>query len=311
MNLTLEQAVVKRRSSEIGLRRKVAFCTIAVPTGATLLAVLLAATRVALPSVFDLLVMVTMYILTVLGITIGFHRLCAHRAFHAPNGVRAVWMILGSMAAQGPVIFWVAEHRFHHRYGDQMGDPHSPYVAQTGPLGRLRGFWHAHIGWMLEPTDVSRWAVHAPDLMRDSLIRWVNGRYWLLLFAGILVPGIVCGLYEMSFKGVCLGILWGGLVRIFLVHHATWCVNSICHVWGDRSFETKDQSRNNALVAAFTLGEGWHNNHHAFPSSARQGLSWREPDVSFIVILLLSKVGLASHLKSPVRPSVERNTSKS
>jgi len=198
------------------------------------------------------------------------------------------------MAAQGPLVFWVAEHRAHHQFSDREGDPHSP---------DLEGLWHAHVGWMLDaaPPDLGRYAI---DLLRDRLAMGMNQTYFAWVALGILLPGAITGLVEGSWAAAASGVLWGGLVRIFLVHHATWAVNSICHRFGSRPHATRDGSTNHWLVALFSLGEGWHNNHHAFPTSARHGLKTFELDPSWWTIRLLSATGLATLRES--RSSHER-----
>jgi stearoyl-CoA desaturase (delta-9 desaturase) len=242
-----------------------------------------------------------MYALTALGITVGFHRLFSHRAFETNRGVQFILAVLGSMAAEGPLLKWVALHRRHHQYSDQPGDPHSPRHQDGGGLfGLLRGFWHAHVGWVFQadPPDLSR---YVKDLHQSRLLRVASALFPLWVVMGLVVPAALGGLLMASWMGVWLGLLWGGLARIFLVHHVTWSVNSVCHLWGCRPFRTNDRSRNNFLFGILALGEGWHNNHHAFPTSARHGLRWWQIDMSYWVIRALALLGLAWKVVLPAR----------
>jgi stearoyl-CoA desaturase (delta-9 desaturase) len=241
-----------------------------------------------------------MYALTSLGITVGFHRLFSHRAFETNRGIEFILAVFGSMAAEGPLLKWVALHRRHHQHSDQPGDPHSPHHLGGGLLGLLRGFWHAHVGWVFQadPPDLSR---YVKDLHQSGLLRTSSTLFPLWVAMGLVIPAALGGLLTGTWKGVFLGLLWGGLARIFLVHHVTWSVNSICHLWGRRPFRTSDSSRNNFLFGILALGEGWHNNHHAFPTSARHGLHWWQIDMSYWVIRVLALLGLAWKVALPAR----------
>jgi len=227
------------------------------------------------------------------GITVGFHRLFTHRAFKTGRIMRFVWAVLGSMALEGPVIEWVAYHRRHHRFSDSEGDPHSPHVGHgSGIVGALRGLFHAHVGWVLfsdEPAEEDR---YAPDLIADPVVRFVDRTFVLWAVLGLALPfGLGVALTGTIFGGL-MGLLWGGAVRIFFLHHITFCVNSLCHFFGRRAFETHDESRNLAWLAPFTFGEAWHNNHHAFPTSARHGLGRFEVDPSARLIDFMERIGL-------------------
>ncbi len=247
----------------------------------------------------DVALLVGFYTFTGLGITVGFHRLFTHQSFKAPPVVRAVLAVAGSMAIQGSVIDWVATHRRHHAYSDRLGDPHSPHVdAAGGTVGLLRGLWYAHVGWLFSP-DATVQKAWAPDLLRDPVVARISRAFPALVVASFFAPAILGGLITMSIGGALTGFLWGGLVRIFLLHHVTWSINSICHVFGTRPFESHDEARNNAVMALLGFGEGWHNAHHAFPASARHGLRWWEFDSSWIVIRTLSLIGLARDIKLP------------
>jgi stearoyl-CoA desaturase (delta-9 desaturase) len=239
-----------------------------------------------------------MYVLTVLGITVGFHRLFTHGAFETNRVIRFILAALGSMAVQGPLLEWVAQHRRHHQHSDTPEDPHSPHHQGQGFLGLLRGVCHAHLGWFFkaQPPNLSR---YVKDLRQSRLLRHVSALFPVWVAVGLLIPTALGAVLTQSWLGALFGLLWGGLVRIFLVHHVTWSVNSICHLWGRRPFQTADHSRNNFLFAVLALGEGWHNNHHAFPTSARHGLRWWQIDVSYWVIRLMALLGLAWKVRLP------------
>jgi stearoyl-CoA desaturase (delta-9 desaturase) len=246
-----------------------------------------------------LVLLLGMYLLTVLGITVGFHRLFTHRAFEAKRGVKAVFAVLGSMAVQGPLLEWVALHRRHHQHSDGAEDPHSPHAHGGGVKGVLRGMWHAHVGWLFKPYAAG-WQRYVGDLARDGLLRRISALFPLWVSLGLLIPAVLGGVLTMTWTGVLLGFIWGGLTRIFLVHHVTWSINSVCHLWGSRPYETRgDQSRNNLVLGLLALGEGWHNNHHAFPTSARHGLRWWQIDASYWVIQCLAALGLAWKVRVP------------
>lgn len=256
----------------------------------------------------DLAIFAVMYVLVGFGVTIGFHRLLTHRAFEAPAPVRAILAILGSMSLQGAVIHWVADHRKHHTFADEQGDPHSPHTNEEGGLrGVLRGVWHAHTGWLFDRAERASAGRFARDLKADPAIRFVDRYflYWVLL--GLIIPFLAgFALSGGELAAGLTGLLWGGLVRIFVLHHATWSVNSICHIYGKRPFATGDESRNNWAVALVSLGEGWHHNHHAFPTSARHGLRRLEFDPSYALIWLMERVGLARNVRRPGPSDVER-----
>jgi len=239
-----------------------------------------------------------MYVLTALGITVGYHRLFTHRAFETNRVVQFILAALGSMAVQGPLLKWVAVHRLHHQNSDTCEDPHSPYHHGSGLFGLVRGLWHAHLGWLFnpDPPDLAR---YVKDLRQSRLLRYVSLLFPVWVLAGLLIPTVLGGLLTWSWSGALLGLVWGGLVRIFLVHHVTWSVNSLCHLWGGQPYDVHDQSRNNIVVGILGLGEGWHNNHHAFPTSARHGLRWWQIDMSYWVIQTLALLRLAWKVKLP------------
>ncbi|ABE47184.1 acyl-CoA desaturase [Polaromonas sp. JS666] len=255
-------------------------------------------------SIAEIGILVAMYVLTYLGLTVGYHRCFAHRAFKANPLVRYVLAILGSMNVQGPIVFWVATHRRHHQFSDVPGDPHSPHLHGSGFRGSVEGFFHAHIGWLFA-ADMTNTALYARDLLRDSVMRRINRLYLVWVMLGLLIPTLAGALLLGGVGGALRGLLWGGLVRGFIAYHATWALNSLTHVVGKRDFNTQDHSHNIGWLAMLTLGEGWHNNHHAFPYSAVLGLKWWQLDVSAIVIRMLKALGLAWDVKVPLKKARE------
>jgi stearoyl-CoA desaturase (Delta-9 desaturase) len=256
----------------------------------------------------DLVVFVIVYIPTGLGITVGFHRLFTHRSFKVGAKTRAVIGALGSAAIEGPLISWVADHRKHHAFSDEEGDPHSPHVGHgEGVLAQFKGFFHAHVGWLFIHTQRGSKTRFAPDLLKDPVTRMIDRTFLLWAVIGLAVPfglGVAIGGSVMA--GVT-GLLWGGAVRIFVMHHVTYSINSLCHMFGKRDFETTDESRNLAWLALPTFGEAWHNSHHAFPTSAVHGMRPRQLDPTAAVIWMLEKLGLAWDV---VRISPERQAAK-
>jgi stearoyl-CoA desaturase (delta-9 desaturase) len=252
----------------------------------------------------DVVAMVLMYCVAGYGVTIGFHRLLTHKSFDTWRPVRILLAVCGSVGAQGAVIRWCATHRRHHQVSDRHGDPHSPHHHGDSPAGLLRGLWHAHVGWCFD-RDVSDSARSVPDLLEDPAMQFVDRWYFGWVFLGLLIPAAIVGLLTCSWSGAVSGMLWGGFGRIFLMQHVTWSVNSVCHVWGWRPFRSGDYSTNNPAVAILALGEGWHNNHHAFPTSARHGLLWWQFDSSYVLIRLMEKLGLAWDVRVPSAAAME------
>lgn len=246
----------------------------------------------------DLGLLVGMYIFSALGITVGFHRLFTHKSFETNAVVRFIFATLGSMAVQGSLLRWVAQHRRHHQHSDTTADPHSPHNHGSGLLGTIRGFWHAHIGWAFKP-DASGLDRYVADLRKHTSLRVASALFPLWILLGLAIPAVLGGILTGTWGGAFLGLLWGGLVRVFLVHHVTWSVNSVCHLWGRRPYPEKDHSRNNFLFGVLAMGEGWHNNHHAFPTSARHGLRWWQIDISYYVIRVLEVFRLAWKVRVP------------
>jgi stearoyl-CoA desaturase (delta-9 desaturase) len=244
--------------------------------------------------VSDLITFGILYTATGLGITVGFHRLLTHRSFKTNAWVRATLAILGSIAIEGPVISWVADHRKHHAFSDREGDPHSPHVDHGhGLKGALRGLGHAHLGWLFIHTQRGRKTRYAPDLMRDPVVAFVDRTFFVWAVAGFPLAFALGALIGGSWMAGLTGMLWGGLVRMLVLHHVTYSINSLCHFFGRRTFKTDDESRNLAWLAPLSFGEAWHNGHHAFPTSARHGLDRWQLDISAGVIRLLELLGLA------------------
>ena len=241
-----------------------------------------------------------MYTVVGVGITVGYHRLFTHRSFETNHLVQCALAILGSMALQGPLLTWVAVHRRHHQHSDHAGDPHSPHHYGGGVLAMLRGLCHAHIGWLFK-ADTANLSNYVKDLRQRPLLRAMSALFPLWVLLGLLIPAGLGGLLIGGWYGVLVGFLWGGIVRIFVGQHVTWSVNSVCHLWGGQQFKGHDQSRNNFLCGLLALGEGWHNNHHAFPTSARHGFHWWQIDASYWVIRLLAVAGLAWNIRLPAR----------
>ena len=283
------------------LQRNITLAAVFLPFAGFLAAVLLSWNN--LVSATDLAIFTAMYLPTAFGITIGYHRLFTHRAFEAKPGVRYALAILGSMAVQGSIIDWVADHRKHHAFTDQEGDPHSPHGHGEGLRGALSGLWYAHMGWLVDTQGQATKRRFAPDLLDDPVMRKINNAFLPLVGLTLLIPFGLGYALTGTLAGALTGLLWGGLVRVFFVHHVTWSINSVCHFFGSRRFETADESTNVFWLAIPSLGESWHHNHHAFPRAAQQGLRWWEIDISAAVITLLEKLGLAWDV---VRISPER-----
>src|SRR3954453_15202947 len=279
---------------------------VVVPFAATVLAVALLWNR--LVSGTDSAIMAAMYLVTAIGITVGYHRLLTHRSFQTAKPVEYLFAVLGSMAVQGPVNSWVADHRKHHAHTDVEGDPHSPHAGPgDGAGGVLAGLWHAHTGWLLSEQGRADWKKYAPDLYEDPGMRLINRLFIPLVLLGLAIPTLVGYLLTGTLLGAATGLLWGGLVRVFFVHHITWSVNSICHFLGSRRIEAEDHSTNVFWLAVPSLGESWHHNHHAFPRSAVHGLRRWELDPSALIIRTMERLGLAWNV---IRIAPERQEAK-
>jgi len=247
----------------------------------------------------DLVCFAVLYVATGLGITVGYHRLFTHRSFEAGPLLRVTLAVLGAMTLQGPLTQWVTDHRKHHARSDVHGDPHSPHLSGGGLIGTVRGLAHAHVGWLFSTKGMERGAAYGGDLYADPTIRLVDRCYLLWVVCSLGLPFLagwaVGGRLALGLEAM----VWGGPVRIFAFEHATFAVNSVCHTFGRRPYDAGDESRNNWVVAVLTFGEGWHNNHHAFPRSARHGLERHQLDASWLVIRTLERLGLARGVRLP------------
>ena len=256
----------------------------------------------------DLWILAVMYLLTGLGVTVGYHRMLTHRSFETYRPIRYVFAALGSMAVEGPAVTWVADHRKHHAHSDEEGDPHSPHVDHgSGLLGAVKGLWHAHLGWLFRAQGRAEARRYAPDLLKERGLRNIDRAFFPFVALGLAIPFGLGLVATGTLVGALSALLWGGPVRIFLMHHATWSINSVCHFFGTRDYKSKDHSTNVFWLALPSLGESWHNNHHAFPTSATHGLRWWQIDVSGLLIRAMERLGLAWNVR---RPSPERQQSK-
>lgn len=252
-----------------------------------------------------LLVAGFMGLITGLGVTVGFHRLFTHRSFETTRAVRVGLAILGCMSGQGHFFLWVATHRRHHRFSDHHGDPHSPHRADESTWSKLRNFFHAHFSWSLSDQLTDEGLQYIPDLTSDRALCRVQRLHLLWILIGLALPALLMYLFAGTAQAALGGLLWGGFVRLTFTNQTTYAVNSVCHLWGRRPYDSADQSRNNFVVALLAMGEGWHNNHHAFPTSARHGHGWQEPDLSWSFIKLLRLCGLAWNVKTPTPAQLE------
>lgn len=284
-------------------QKSVATLTIIVPAIGAMAAIAWAALHGI--SAFAMITFLIMYVLTTAGLTVGFHRLFTHKSFVPSPATKAGLAVLGMMAAQGPLLFWVASHRRHHAFSDTKDDCHSPCMHGDGFTGRMKGLWHAHFGWMLKG-EITNVPVFARDILQDATLVKLNRFYLIWVSLGLLIPAAAEGLFFKSINGAIEGLLWGGFFRVFFVHQITWGLNSLNHVFGRRSYDSNDQSRNIGWLAFLTMGEGWHNNHHAYPSSAKFGHQWWELDLGYGVIRLLHKLKLCSAVVTPNNSTLAR-----
>jgi stearoyl-CoA desaturase (delta-9 desaturase) len=280
---------------------------VAVPPVALIVAIILLWHRAIGPT--ELTIMVVSYVVTAFGITLGYHRLFTHRSFQTSTPVRALLAVIGSMAVEGSVITWVADHRKHHAFTDQEGDPHSPHLAGPGFLGAVKGLWHAHCGWLFQSVGIAERERYARDLVKDPTIRVIDKLFFFWIFLSLAIPAAIGYAIGGTLSSALTALLWGGLVRILLLHHVTWSINSVCHFFGRRRFEVEDESRNVFWLSYLSMGEAWHHNHHAFPTSAFHGLKLGErlSDPTGLVILGMERIGLAWNV---VRISPERQAAK-
>jgi len=254
----------------------------------------------------DLVLFCVFYVATGLGITVGYHRLFAHRSFEATRSLRVALAILGAMTLQGPVTQWVTDHRKHHARSDSEGDPHSPHLSGDDLLGTIRGLLHSHVGWLFSTKGMERGELYGRDLFEDSAIRRVDKLYLFWVGLSVTLPFLIGYAATGSASRGFEAMIWAGLIRIFVFEHATFSVNSICHTFGFRTYDARDESRNNWVVALLTFGEGWHNNHHAFPRSARHGLGRFQVDISYGVIRALEGVRAARAPRLPTPAQIAR-----
>ncbi|HEU0129631.1 MAG TPA: acyl-CoA desaturase [Mycobacteriales bacterium] len=254
----------------------------------------------------DVLVAVTMLEIAGHGVTVGFHRYFTHGAFKANRPLRIALAVAGSLAIEGPVIRWVADHRRHHAFSDRPGDPHSPHeYGGEGVLAMLKGLWHAHIGWLFDPEQTSL-EKYAPDLLADDDIRRVHDAFPYLVAVSLILPAVAGGLLTWSFTGALTAFFWGSLVRVFVLHHVTWSINSLCHTFGNRPFRTRDKSTNFWPLAVISMGESWHNLHHADPTAARHGVDRFQVDSSARLIWVFEKAGWAHDVRWPTRDRLDK-----
>jgi len=300
----LDRAITRLRGIDLRAKRFVASTTILASTLGFALAIVMIAR--GLLTTTDVVLFVVMYAVHMGGVTIGYHRYLAHRTFRTSRWLEAVLLAAAATALQGPVVFWVATHRLHHRFADREGDPHSPHLHGAGLRGRLRGLWWAHMPWML--SDLSaRWSRFAPDILRNRRLYFYQRTYPLWAALGLAVPALAGYLVDHTALAALGGLVFGGLARAFVANQAAWCVGSVCHMIGSRPFRTADHSTNNWPVAILTFGEGLQNNHHAFPGCYRHAIRWWEPDISGWVIGLLGRANLAQGLKMPTPEAIARH----
>jgi len=253
----------------------------------------------------DVVIALVFYVVTGMGISMGFHRHFTHSSFKAARPLRVALGIAGSLAIEGPLLVWVADHRRHHKYSDKPGDPHSPWRFGTGPRALAKGFLWAHVGWMLNPERTSQ-RKFCPDLLEDDTVRWVSGMFPAWAVISLLAPALIGGLWTMSLTGALAAFFWASLVRVALLHHVTWSVNSVCHMFGRRDFQSRDRSTNNAWLAIPSFGESWHNLHHADPTCARHGVLRGQVDICARATWLAEHLGWAWDVRWPEEARLAR-----
>ncbi len=257
----------------------------------------------------DVLIALAFYLVTGMGISMGFHRHFTHGSFKAVRPLRIALGIAGSLAIEGPLLVWVADHRRHHKYSDMPGDPHSPWRFGTGPRALAKGFAWAHVGWMLSPERTSQ-RRFCPDLLDDGTVRRISGMFPVWVVISLLAPPLIGGLWTMSLTGALTAFFWASLVRVALLHHITWSVNSICHMFGRRDFVSRDRSTNNAWLAIPSFGESWHNLHHADPTCARHGVLRGQVDICARAIWWAERAGWARDVRWPNEERLARRLSE-
>ena len=251
----------------------------------------------------EILIFAVMTLLTTIGIVVGYHRHFTHKSFKAKTPIKIILGILGSMAGQGNISFWVALHRFHHEYSDTTEDPHSPYFKGEKTLGKWQGLWHSYIGWTIDH-KLPNPLYYSSDIIRDESISKVNNLYFYWLIIGLILPTLAGGIFTQSWLGAFYGFLWGGLVRMFITQNLVWSITSIAHIIGNSPLKSSDRSTNNFWIAIPTIGDSWHNNHHAFPNAAIVGWEWWQIDIAGWIILALEKLGLVWDVKIPTKQMI-------
>ena len=246
----------------------------------------------------DIVIGLVFYVISGMGISMGFHRHFTHNSFKANKPLRIVMAIAGSLAVEGPVLVWAADHRRHHKYSDREGDPHSPWRFGSDVRALTKGFLYAHIGWLFNPDRTSQ-QKFVPDLLADRPIRRISGLFELWVAVSLLGPALIGGLWSMSLTGALTAFFWASLIRICLLHHVTWSINSVCHTFGNEDFQVRDKSRNVAWLAIPSFGESWHNLHHADPTCARHGALKGQIDISARVIRWAELAGWAWDVRWP------------
>ncbi|MBN9797146.1 acyl-CoA desaturase [Pseudonocardia sp. UM4_GMWB1] len=257
----------------------------------------------------DVALFVVFYLVSGLGVTVGFHRYFTHGSFKANRPLRIALAIAGSISLQGSVLDWVGDHRRHHAFSDKEGDPHSPWLYGTGAKALVKGFWHSHMGWIFN-RDLTNMKRFAPDLLTDRDMMRVEKAFPLIVVFSLAGPALVGGLVTMSWWGAFTAFFWAGLVRVAVLHHVTWSINSICHIWGERPFASRDKSANVWWLAVLSFGESWHNLHHADPTCARHGVKKGQIDISAVVIRGFEKLGWATAVRWPTTRRLEKLSKK-
>jgi stearoyl-CoA desaturase (delta-9 desaturase) len=246
----------------------------------------------------DIVLAGVFYVVSGMGISMGFHRYFTHLSFKAAKPLRVAMAVAGSLALEGPVLVWVADHRRHHKYSDKEGDPHSPWRFGNDVRSLTKGFFYAHIGWLFDPNQTSQ-QKFCPDLVADRTISRISRNFPLWAAVSLLGPALIGGLWSMTFVGALTAFFWASLVRVCLLHHVTWSINSVCHTFGNEDFDVRDKSRNVAWLAILSFGESWHNLHHADPTCARHGALKGQIDISARVIRWAEQLGWAWDVRWP------------
>ncbi|SFN13309.1 stearoyl-CoA desaturase (delta-9 desaturase) [Pseudonocardia ammonioxydans] len=257
----------------------------------------------------DVALFAVFYMISGLGVTVGFHRYFTHGSFKAKRPLRIALAIAGSLSLQGGVLDWVGDHRRHHAFSDKEGDPHSPWLYGTGVKALVKGFWHSHMGWLFD-RDLTNMRRFAPDLVADKDMDRLQKAFPLIVVASLLGPALIGGLVTMSWWGAFTAFFWAGLVRVAVLHHVTWSINSICHIWGERPFASRDKSANVWWLAVLSFGESWHNLHHADPTCARHGVKKGQIDISAVTIRAFEKLGWATNVRWPTTRRLEKLAAK-